>query len=244
MSQSSLAGKLLIAFVARQDTRAFRSHVADLTRLAESTASFELRMRARGKTPFRAALAVSAAQRQAPSASSRRYSWSVRPASSTLPEGPSLADVLRAIADVASIAPAGRAGQRRARVEIGALVGATLVDQAAAADQRGVRLAVAGSTGSAAVLADEARLRVALSALLGAVIAAAPFGGEVRARIALEGDHAALECSFAATDPARAFGSPLLLVLVAARLAADGASLEIASTGGAPVLRARWPVSP
>jgi hypothetical protein len=64
-------------------------------------------------------------------------------------------------------------------------------------------------------------------------------------RLAHEAEHAVLECSFDASDPSRAsFGSPLSLVLLATRLAADGARLEIAPPGGAPVLRARWRVAP
>jgi hypothetical protein len=245
MSQPALAGKLLIAFVARQDTRAFRKHISDLARLAETYATFELRLRARGRTPFRATLTVSQAARPASGATARRYRWSVQPASSTLPADPALADVLRAVGEVAAGTVAGGPRPERSRVEIGAVVGATLVEHAAAADRRAVRLAVDGSAGSAAVLADEARLHDAVGGLLGAAIAAAAFGGEVRVRMARDADHAVLECSLGGPDPAHAsFGSPLSLVLLAARLAADGARLEIAPPGGAPVLRARWPVSP
>jgi PAS domain S-box-containing protein len=53
----AMRGKLLIAFVARQDTRAFRTRLRALDPNDE-VASFEVRLRPRGGTPFSARLSV------------------------------------------------------------------------------------------------------------------------------------------------------------------------------------------
>jgi len=59
--QRTLPGKLLIAFVARRDTRAFRSKLSVANQ--QPTQAFSLHLRARGSAPFPASLSVRAFRR-------------------------------------------------------------------------------------------------------------------------------------------------------------------------------------
>jgi PAS domain S-box-containing protein len=71
--QEQLIGKLLIAFVARGDTRAFRRHVLALGG-PDAARAFQVRMRPRGGAPFLASASV----RPVPGTGSHR--WMLRPA--------------------------------------------------------------------------------------------------------------------------------------------------------------------
>jgi PAS domain S-box-containing protein len=71
--QEQLIGKLLIAFVARGDTRAFRRHLMALSG-PEAARAFQVRMRPRGGAPFLASASV----RVVPGTGSHR--WMLRPA--------------------------------------------------------------------------------------------------------------------------------------------------------------------
>lgn len=184
MSESALSGKLLIAFVARQDTRAFRKQLGQLAHLAETATTFEVRMRARGKTPFRATLSVTAAAPRSSVPRPPRYGWSVVPVAPTLAPSEAPGDT--------------RSG--RTRVDLEAVLGAAVAKRAALAERRGVRLEVHGAAGAPAALADEVRLRDAVGALLDTAIATAPAAGEVVVRITRDGEHVVLECSFEGSD--------------------------------------------
>jgi PAS domain S-box-containing protein len=74
--QESLAGKLLIAFVARGDTRTFRRHLLSL-RDARMSRSFQVRIRPRGGAPILASLSVRA------TAGEGVCHWTLRPVAST-----------------------------------------------------------------------------------------------------------------------------------------------------------------
>jgi PAS domain S-box-containing protein len=74
--QESLAGKLLIAFVARGDTRTFRRHLVSL-RDARMSRTFQVRIRPRGGAPILASLSVRATPGEGV------CHWTLRPVAST-----------------------------------------------------------------------------------------------------------------------------------------------------------------
>ncbi len=75
LPQELLVGKLLISFVARGDTRAFRGYLAGLggSEASEETQTFEVRIRPRGGTPFVAAVSVRAVR------GAGAHRWTLRP---------------------------------------------------------------------------------------------------------------------------------------------------------------------
>jgi PAS domain S-box-containing protein len=77
--QESLAGKLLIAFVARGDTRTFRRHLLSL-RDPRGKRTFQVRIRARGGAPIPTSLSVGSLPGEG------AYHWTVRPTVSTQAE--------------------------------------------------------------------------------------------------------------------------------------------------------------
>ncbi len=85
--QEQLVGKLLIAFVARGDTRAFRRHLSSLTAV-EAVPAFEVRMRPRGGVPFLASVSVRAVP--GPGA----FRWALRCVPASSPAEIRLVDIL------------------------------------------------------------------------------------------------------------------------------------------------------
>jgi PAS domain S-box-containing protein len=73
-----LKGKLLIAFVARQDTKLFRERLRTVQQEGDDPSSFELRMRPRGGAVFRATLSVRPV-RDLGGERAIGYRWSIRP---------------------------------------------------------------------------------------------------------------------------------------------------------------------
>jgi PAS domain S-box-containing protein len=116
MAPEAMAKKLLISFVARRDTRAFREQLRDIQASTERSARawpvLQLQLRPRGGSPF----LVRMGARPVVGADGRRigFCWSMRPAS---PAGPTL-DMIRSRveASVASLHGALVEAQAQARV--------------------------------------------------------------------------------------------------------------------------------
>jgi PAS domain S-box-containing protein len=77
VAQAALPGKLLISFVARGDTRAFREHLRGLPP-PSGGASFGVKVRPRGRRPFAAVVMVRAIR--TPGGSVVAYGWAIRSA--------------------------------------------------------------------------------------------------------------------------------------------------------------------
>ncbi|HEX8790452.1 MAG TPA: PAS domain-containing protein [Polyangiaceae bacterium] len=240
MSPSALRGKLLIAFVARGDTRSFRQHLTGLAELAGRGSPVRLRMRARGAAPFDATLWVDGGPR-ASTDEPISYRWTMHPRSQAgVPES-ALSDVLGAVASLARPAPGNETelGPAGRTSRIGDLVAATIQRMSATAEQRRVRFAVEGGELSDHVRADAQRLELSIDGLLQTALAAAPDGGELRVRLDRDEVDTVLDVHVDGVD-AGSIGSPLSLVYLAARLAADGGRLEVGSPGTRPLMRVRW----
>jgi PAS domain S-box-containing protein len=240
MSPAALRGKLLIAFVVRGDTREFRSHLAHLAELARSGSPVRLRMRARKGSPFEATLWVDGGRRSA-NDEPISYRWTILGPANASADGSGLDEVLSAVARLARSMPGDEAGaapgERTAR--IGDLVAMAVQRSSAMAEQRRVRFAVEGSDLPDQVHAAAPRLEQSICALLQAVLAATPDGSELRIRLRRHEGDAVLDLQVEGVDP-RSVGSPLSVVHLAARLAADGGRLETSPADSPPLMRVRW----
>jgi len=244
MSPAALRGKLLIAFVVRGDTREFRSHLANLAELVRSRSPIRLRMRARKGAPFQATLWVDGGRRSG-SDEPISYRWTILGPANESADASGLDDVLSAVALLARAAPggegegAGAVGQRTTR--IGEIVARTIQRLSATAEERHVRFAVEGGELADHVHASEPRLEQSICTLMQSALAAAPDGAELRVGLGRHDGEAVLDLHVEGAD-ARSMGSPLSVVHLAARLAADGGRLEIARPDAHALMRVRWPV--
>lgn len=240
MSPAALRGKLLIAFVVRGDTRQFRGHLANLTELARSGSPVRLRMRARKGSPFQATLSVDGGRRSA-NDEPISYRWTILGPANGTADASGLDEVLDAIAMLARSTPGDdrevASGARTAR--IGDFVARTIQSMSATAEQRRVRFTVEGGDLPDHVRADEPRLEQSVGTLLQTALAVTPDGAELRIRLARREDETVLDLHVDGVD-ARSMGSPLSVVHLAARLAADGGRLEIAPPEAPALMRVRW----
>jgi PAS domain S-box-containing protein len=244
MSPAALRGKLLIAFVVRGDTREFRSHLASLGELVRSGSPVRLRMRARKGAPFQATLWVDGGRRSA-NDEPISYRWTILGPTNASTDASGLDEVLSAVATLARAIPGdegegapGEAGERTAR--IGDLVAKTIQRLSATAEERRVRFAVEGGDLADQVHASAPRLEQSIVTLMQTALAAAPDGTELRVRLGRHEGDAVLDLHVE-DDEVRSMGSPLSVVHLAARLAADGGRLEIAPPDGQVLMRVRWP---
>lgn len=242
MSPAALRGKLLIAFVARGDTREFRGHLGNLAELATSGRSVRLRMRARKGSPFQATLWVDGGRRSV-NDEPISYRWTILAPMHASADSSGLDDVLTAVGMLARATPSGgegegAPGERTAR--IGDLVANTIQRLSATAEQRRVRFAVEGGDLPDHVHAAAPRLEQSIGALLQSALAATPDGAELRIRLGRHEGNTVLDLHVDGIE-VRSMGSPLSVVLLAARLAADGGRLEIASSDAPPLMRVCWP---
>ena len=241
MSPAALRGKLLIAFVVRGDTREFRSHLANLGELVRTGSPIRLRMRARKGAPFQATLWVDGGRRSA-SDEPISYRWTILGPANASADASGLDEVLGAVAMLARSMPReegpGTSGERTTR--IGDLVARTIQRLSAPAEERRVRFAVEGGDLADDVHASAARLEQSIGTLMQIALAAAPDGAELRVRLGRHEGDAVLDVHVDGVD-ARSMGSPLSVVHLAARLAADGGRLEIAPSDAPSLMRVRWP---
>jgi PAS domain S-box-containing protein len=241
MSSAALRGKLLIAFVVRGDTREFRSHLANLGDLVKSGRPIRLRMRARKGAPFQATLWVDGGRRSA-NDEPITYRWTIHGPANASADASGLDEVLSAVAILARSMPreeeGGAPGERTAR--IGDLVARTIQRSSAAAEERRIRFAVEGGDLADRVHASASRLEQSIGTLVQTVLAAAPDGAELRIHLGRHEGDAVLDLHVEGVD-VRSMGSPLLIVHLAARLAADGGRLEIAPPDAPALMRVRWP---
>ncbi len=243
MPPGALRGKLLIAFVARGDTRSFRHHLAGLEALAGKGASVRLRMRSRGGSPFEATLWVDGGRRSS-SDEPVSYRWTMHPHPAGAMDESGLDDVLGAVARLARLAPGNESEPLppgHATTRVGDLVAGTIQRMSAKAEQRRLRFVVEGGELPDHIHADTKRVEQSIDALLHAALAAAPDESELRLRLGRNGTEIVLDVHVAGVE-ARSVGSPLSVVYMAARLAADGGRLELAPAGGGePLMRVQWP---
>lgn len=242
IAPGSLRGKLLIAFVARGDTRTFRQHLGKLAELAERGSPVRLRMRARGGSPFDATMWIDGGRRPS-SDEPVSYRWTMD-AHTRVDEG-ALQDVLDAVALLARpvrAAESGGAPDAQPTPRIGDLVAGAIQRARAAAEQKRQRFAVDGGELSDHVRGDAVRLEQAIDALIHAVLAGTPDGAELRVRLDRHDAETVLDVHVEGVD-AGSVGSPLSVVHLAARFAADGGRLELASPGTSPMMRVRWPAA-
>jgi PAS domain S-box-containing protein len=239
MSPAALRGKLLIAFVARGDTRDFRGHLANLAELAKSGTPVRVRLRARKGSPFKATLCVDGGRRSTHEPIS--YRWTILAPAQASADASGLDDVLRAVAMLARSTPSdgGELAPAERTARVGDLVAMTIQRMSATAEQRRVRFAVEGGDLPDHVHVAAPRLEQSIGTLLEIALAASPDGAELRIRLGRHESDTVLDVHVDGVD-ARSMGSPLSIVLLAARLAADGGRLEIASTDAQPLMRVRW----
>lgn len=234
-----LAGKLLIAFVARQDVHGFRQHLKSVAGLRDGTSTFSARMRARGAPVFAGSLSVRA-MRAENGGDIVGHLWLLRRA--TTPEG-TLRPALAALAEVAELARGGSAadGLRGREAMSLAEVVATAVEQAAPlAEVRGVRFAPEGPREDLRVHATPARLRQAMHLLTKLATASAPEGGALHVRIGSTGHEVTLELAADGADGLD--GSDGEILAIAAHLVADAGRLELPEDSGTSLLcRVTWP---
>jgi hypothetical protein len=90
------------------------------------------------------------------------------------------------------------------------------------------------------VHASAPRLEQSIGTLIQIALAAAPDGAELRILLGRQEGDAVLGLHVEGVD-ARSMGSPLSIVHLAARLAADRGRLEIAPPDAPALMRVRWP---
>ncbi|HEX8795371.1 MAG TPA: PAS domain-containing protein [Polyangiaceae bacterium] len=235
-----LAGKLLIAFVARQDVHGFRQHLKDVASLRNgSSSTFSARMRTRGAPVFAGSLSVRA-MRAEDGGDVVGHLWLLRRA--TTPDG-TLRPALAALAEVAGLARGGSAADGlpgRERVSLAEVL-ATAVEQAAPlAVVRGVRFAPDGPREDLLVDANPARLRQAMHLLTRLATSSAPEGGALHVRIASTADEVTLELAADGADGLD--GSDGEILAIAAHLVADAGRLDLPEEPGTSLLcRVTWP---
>ena len=241
MSPAALRGKLLIAFVVRGDTRDFRSHLANLGELVRSGSPIRLRMRARKGAPFQATLWVDGGRRSAKD-EPIFYRWTILGPANASTDASGLGDVLSAVASLARAMPEGEGegapGERTTR--IGDLVARNIQGLSATAEERRVRFAVEGGDLADHVHASAPRLEQSICTLMQTALAATPDGAQLGVRLGRHEGDAVLDLHVEGGD-ARSMGSPLSVVHLALRLAADGGRLEIAPPDAQALVRVRWP---
>jgi PAS domain S-box-containing protein len=236
MTAAALRGKLLIAFVVRGDTREFRGLLANLAELAKSGVPFGVRMRARKGSPFEATLLVDG-ERRSTNDEPISYRWTILAPAQASANASDLDDVLRAVAMLARSMPSDD-GSVAPATRVGDLVATMIQRMSATAEQRRVRFAVEGGDLADQVRAAAPRLEQSIGNLLETALAAAPDGAELRIRLGRHEGDTVLDVQVDGVD-ARSMG-PLSVVLLAARLAADGGRLEIALPDAPGLMRVRW----
>lgn len=242
MTPSALRGKLLIAFVARGDTRVFRHHLACVEELADKGGSVRMRMRPRGGSPFEATLWVDGGRRSS-NDEPISYRWTMHLHAGGAMDESGLHDVLGAVALLARPAPGNESepAPMQGTARVGHLVASTIQRMSAKAEQRRVRFVVDGGELPDHIHADARRTEQSIDGLLHAALAAAADEAELHIRLGRSGTEIVLDVHVAGVE-VRSVGPPLSVVYMAARLAADGGRLELASAGGAePLMRVRWP---
>lgn len=229
---TAMRGKLLIAFVARGDTTAFREQFGQVDDFVRNGRPIRVRLRARGGSPFQADLRVQGGSEPA------SYCWTIRAAADRTAENGRLHEVLGALARLV------RRGPREtdeANVRIGDCVARAIESVHAVAEERGVRFVIEGGDPPVVIRAVGPTLEQSIAAALRAALAAAPRGAELRLRLTRNGDETALEVQVDGVE-APSVGSPISVVLLAARLAADGGRLELADgEAPSPLMRVNWP---
>lgn len=238
MSPSALRGKLLIAFVARGDTRAFRHHLGSLATIAAGGCPIRMRMRARGGAPFEATMWIDGGRR-AVSDEPVSYRWTMQVQPRGVADESGLLDVLGVVAMLASRAGIEAAGAAAVggTPGVGGLVARAIQRKSALTEQRRVRFVVEGGELPDHVRADAQRLEQSIDTLLHAALGAAPDGAELHIRLDRRGNDTVLDVHVEDVDTG-SFGSPLSVVHLAARLALDGGRLELSSR---PLVRVSWP---
>jgi PAS domain S-box-containing protein len=238
MPSSAMRGKLLIAFVARGDTRIFRQRLGNLGELARTGTPFRVLMRARGQLPFQANLIVQPGNEPA------SYRWVIRRAAESASDQTELQEVLGAVARLVRHAPPEMTdgAPDESLVRVGDCVARAIESVHAGAEERRVRFAVEGGDAPDRVRAVGRTVEESIAAVLRAAIAKAKAGAELRLRIGRHGGETVLEVQIDGVGAPSAT-SPLSIVLLAARLAADGGRLEVAKCDTRPLMRVHWPAA-
>lgn len=237
MAPASLRQKLLIAFMARQDTRAFRAHLHALHARAGDAAPLVVRVRSRTGGVVRVSASVRA-MRAAGGGAPAGYRWLLRKEAGVAEEQ-SLQDVLDALAVLAGRAAAGER-EARAPVALADVLADALVRARPAAEPQQVRFAVHEPVRDAAVACDAAPLRDAVDALLARAVASVAPGGTLH--VALRHDSVGAVLELDAPERAGLAASGLSQAALAARFACVGARFEgPASVDARGAWRVVWP---
>lgn len=237
-----LSGKLLIAFVARQDVHGFRRRLQDTERSRGRNSNFSLRMRTRGAGVFAANLSARAI-RTDDTAEVVGHLWLLRRTSTG--DG-ALGPALAALAEVAGLVrdqSIARGLRGRESVPLAEVVASALDQAAAAADARSVRFAPAAPSEPLVVDVHPERLRRAVHHLMNLAASSASEGEELHVRLSLVEGEARLE--LAAEGAGRLDGSEAEILAIAAQLAADAGRLELPErSDGCLMCRVAWPAKP
>lgn len=238
-----LAGKLLIAFVARRDTVAFRAHLRSIAS-GSGHGTFSVRMRPRGGSPFVAHLAVRTLRNkvQAINEPSKEMHWSIRadPSQGTgsaivydllesiageLRDTPTLEAMKPLLQQLAVLLAFDKDAEPAAEIDLDQLVVQALERVRAVAAARGLGIDMVCGARERRALARAGHLLWAIHLLLAQAVQAVPGRGVLQVHVAAEMLGAALEVR---STTAQALGGSRLTVAIArAVIEREGGTLHV-----------------